>query len=642
MEAKRAALPLFGGLRSRPWSVAWSILRSTWTMGAVVFLATWGGGIAAPEPFVIDMSLPAGLHIAFERGIDFGSDLVFTYGPLGFLKSYVAFYVWPARLAALYGIALHLALSLSLVYVARRSFPLPIAVALALVAATLMRGDLSATAVRDDAGVIVLAFIWCAVALQAGAPAWARKVVLFGGGPFAAIELIAKLNTGVIVLALLIVTALAAGDDWRRDISILASTFLGSLATLWFAVGQGLDDVGPFLTGTFEVITGYSSGAHLEWGTRDYDYLLAPALVVVAAAIGWISTRDTPGPRRVALLGLLALVAFTAFKAGFVRHDPFHVATFYATMLGACLAFRLPPRPELRAGALVAIAGVAAAGFTVSEPGYPMTDPIENARNGVSTVATVLDTGRLEEEITENRANLTGAYALDGETLKRLEEHTVHVDPSETAVAWAYGLDWSPLPVFQPYVAWTPELDRRNAEVVAAPDGPERILRQATNPVGRYPGFDTPAAMIEMLCHFEPLHTGESWQVLGRVPDRCGAPVPIGSVETQYGAPVSVPEADGSDAVFARVSGVQVSGLERAISLLYRPESRQVSFDGGPNYVFVPATAENGLLLRAPAAADFGGPFALAPNADEVTFLRDYEGASDRLRVEFVSMPIDR
>ena len=44
----------------------------------------------------------------------------------------------------------------------------------------------------------------------------------------------------------------------------------------------------------------------------------------------------------------------------------------------------------------------------------------------------------------------------------------MHLDPSEAAAVWAYELDWRPLPVFQPYIAWTQDLDERNAEAVAS------------------------------------------------------------------------------------------------------------------------------------------------------------------------------
>jgi hypothetical protein len=639
MEAKRAELPRLEPRSLQARTTVWAVLSSTWTLGALVFLATWGGGAVAPVPG-LDPGLHAGLNVGVYQGLDHGRDLIFSYGPLGFLKSYLVFYVWPARLATLYGLTLHLALSLSLVWAARRSFPPVVAVALALVAAVLMRGEISASGIRDDAGVVVLAFIWCVVALSDGAPSWVRRLIVYAGAPFAAIEILAKLNTGLVVLALLAVTVVVIETDRRRNVLIFATTFGASLAILWFAAGQGLDNVGGYLRGSFEIVSGYSVGARLDFMSRDYDYFVAPAVIAVAAAIAWVSTSALAIRRRATVLALLAVVLVTAFKAGFVSHENFHMATFYATILGACLAFRLPRRPAFRLVALVAIAAVAAAGFTTSVAGYPLTNPIENARNGVATLATMADTGRLETKITSSRAALAAAYDLDPATLRLLEGHSVHVDPTETSAIWAYQLDWRPLPVYQPYVAWTEDLDARNADAVASDAGPERILRQPMNPLGRYPGFDSPAAMIEMLCHFEPLRTTPSWQVLGRVADRCGEPQPIGSVTASYGDPIPVPDVGGNDVVFARAHGIQVSGLERLRTFVDRARPRRVVFDDGASYVFIPQTAADGLLMRAPRRVDFPAPYALAPDTDTLTFLLDDRPAEDPVTVDFFSMPV--
>lgn len=676
MEAKRAARPIFGMPLSQVWEKLRPALTSTWALGGLVFVASWGGGAVAPyPPPSIDSSAHAGLQLAAVQGLDFGSDIVFTYGPLGFLKSYLVFEVWPARLATLYGLALHLALSISLMWAARRTFPLVAAIVVAFVGASLMRGDLGAIGIRDDAGVVVLPLIWCVAALAADPPLWTRRIVVFGGGPFVALELLAKLNTGLIVLAIVAITVAAIEEDRRRNLTILATSFAASFAALWFAAGQSVGNFNDYVFSSFQIASGYSSGAVFDWQTREYDYVLAPAVIVVAAAFAWLSTKGLVTGRRVAGLVIFAVVAFSAWKAGFVAHEPYHMGTFFGIMLGTCLAFTigLPAEPKIRVGAPIAIILVILAGLTNTFPGYPLStettatyghagwipNPFANAGRGAQTVATMVDTGKLEAEITESRAELVSGYGLDRRTLELLEGHTVHVDPGEVSAVWAYRLDWRPLPSFQPYVAWTPELDEQNAEVAASPDGPERILRQDLNALGRYPGYESPAAMMELLCNFEPLRTTPSWQVLGRIPDRCGEPRPLGDATGTYSAPIPVPEPPPNSVVFGRVNGVRVSGREQAKTFLERAWHRQVSFDTVTDapastlrtppydgrYVFIPGTAEDGLLLRAAPGVDFPFPFALAPDAEAVTFYLDrsdepHDPIQDPITIEYFSMPV--
>lgn len=643
MEAKRTPLLVPAMPRARLPARAREIASSNWALGVLVFALTWGGGMIEAQTPSIDQSFFAGYNMAAVQGLHFGTDIVLTYGPLGFLKTYLLFYEWPARLAALYGIALHLALSVSVLWAVRRNFGLAIGVAVALVAALLMRGDESAVGIRDDASVIVLALIWCVAAVGRDAPDWARRIVLYGGGPFAALELLTKLNTGLIVVALVVIATIAMDDSRRRNLAILAGTFLTTATALWFAAGQGIGDVVPYLRGSWDIVSGYSSGARIEWNPnqRDYDYFLAPALVLGAGGLAWISARDLPPRRRVAVLAMVAMVSFTAGKGGFVAHDYYHMATLYGTMLGVLIALPLPPMPRLRLGAFAALAAAAVGGFSTHVPGYPLTNPLENLRNGAATVARLVDGGRLADDIAENRATLTANYDLDPRSLELLRGHSVHIEPSEAAAAWAYRLDWEPLPVFQPYAAWTPDLDDRNADALASSDGPERILRQDLNALGRYPAFESPAAMVAMLCNFRAARTTPDWQVLTRTDDRCGEAQPLGSAEGSYGEPIAIPSAPAGSVVVGRVHGIQDSGLDRLRTALVRSRGRQVVFEGDPTlYTFIPTTAADGLILRAPPKLDFPRPFALAPNAPSMTFLLNGGPAQRSITVDFYSLPV--
>jgi hypothetical protein len=627
------------------------VLGSTWALGGLAFLLTWGGGLGALLPPSIDYSFHAGLQMAAVEDIRFGPELLVTYGPLGFMKSTLIFEAWPARFAGVYGIALHLGFCLSVLWAARRNFPLAIAFAVTLVAAALARGDLTLVAVRDDAEVIVIPFIWCIAALRDEAAEWTKRLVIYGGGPYAAIELLSKLNTGLIVLAMIAITALAIEPRRPRNAIVVGAGFVVTAGALWLVTGQHLSDVGTFVTGTLEIIRGYSSGARIDYGydERQYDYPFAIVLFLLAGAAAWLSAGRLPWPRRIAVALITALVVFTTAKGGFVSHEIFHMAVFYATLLGVLIAFPLPERPAIRWGGLAAIVAAAAMGFSTHFPGfprndlpdYPMIDPIANVANGAETVYT-LATGRLEDEIAERRELLIDRYAVGAEQLAALEGRSVHLDPSETAAVWAHELDWDPLPIFQPYIAWTPELDRRNAEALAAPDGPERILRQNLDALGRFPAWESPAAMLAMLCNFEAISSSPNWQVLARVPDRCGEPRPLETVEATFGDPVPIPKAPRGNIVFARVEGVGVEGIERLRTLLLRAHGRQVQFSNGGDKIWtlIAATAGQGLIMRAPKEIDYPGTFRFAPNAREVTFL--YEGGASEtpITVEFLAMPV--
>ena len=184
---------------------------STWSLGALVFAAHLGRRARRARPSAEHRPLLSRRpQMAAVHGLDFGPDVLVTYGPLGFLKSYLIFLPGPARLAGSTGSPCTWRSRSAWSGPLRRNFGAAIAFALALVTAALARGDLSAGRGprrrrrgrdRRSSGASPRS--------ATTPPSWTRKLVVYGGGPFAALELLAKLNTGLIVLALVGITVLA-------------------------------------------------------------------------------------------------------------------------------------------------------------------------------------------------------------------------------------------------------------------------------------------------------------------------------------------------------------------------------------------------------------------------------------------------
>ena len=161
--------------------------------------------------------------------------------------------------------------------------------------------------------------------------------------------------------------------------------------------------------------------------------------------------------------------------------------------------------------------------------------PLADVGDAFDQLRDGLDPGRREEVAEATRAAARSEYALDRRTLAALERGSVAIEPWEATAAWAYDLDWRPLPVFQSYGAYTPELDQINAEALAASDGPDLVLRHLgldgvpnASIDGRYAPFDAPATTRGLLCGFRAVRTTDRYQVLERAPDRCGPEVAAG------------------------------------------------------------------------------------------------------------------
>lgn len=256
--------------------------------------------------------------------------------------------------------------------------------------------------------------------------------------------------------------------------------------------------------------------------------------------------------------------------------------------------------------------------------------------------------GKRREVADTARQALAAGYALDPAMLARIGSEPVDIRPWEITIAWAYGLDWRPLPVIQDYTAYTPALDELNADALTAPDGPRFVLRHLAYQSssiygieGRLTTFDGPLEQRRLLCNFVPVATSPIYQLLERGPDRCGPERDLGTVEAAYGEAVPIPRAGPHEAVFARIDGASGEGIERLRAFAYREGLRWIAL-GDITTRFVPATAPDGLLLRAPTDSDFPKPFALALNAPTIAIGSEggFATSSPPLELHFFAVPI--
>jgi hypothetical protein len=349
-------------------------------------------------------------------------------------------------------------------------------------------------------------------------------------------------------------------------------------------------------------------------------------------AVAWRCGDLLPGRARGGLLALWAVLAFTSFKAGYVRHDPAHASIFFASMLGGLVAFGWAPHRRTTAwliGALVLLANFAAP----RENPADRVEPLHRASRLLDEAKLLAQGGATEKAIASARAARVPVAQLDPKLIAAVHG-SVHVEPADAGIPWVEGMRWRPLPVFQSFSAYTSDLDERNAAMVRSPHGPQQILRETVNTIdGRNPAWESPAAQREMLCHFRVPTIIGRWALLDRVAPRCGAPRALATVRAKLGRPAAVPPApDAASVVFVRIDGIAVSGLERLRAALYRALPRTVFLDGGRFFRLVPGTAADGLVLRVPKRADFPAPFSLDQGTNTLTVARGADHGDIRLR----------
>jgi len=595
----------------------------------VVALATWRTQSLHPGASA-DWNWMATIAYAAEHRLRYGSELVWTYGPLGFLTAWrnpVLYYDDLLPWSWAYTWLLQLLFAGSLLIALRRSLPLLVVAPLAAILVVVTVDQAPA-----------LGLVWCVLLLTRTDGVMGERltaVLPAALGALAGLTLLGKISEGIEIVVLATLALIAVR---RRSAAVsFAAAFVASAAIGWFATGQTAADVWPYLRYGAEVIAGYSDAMAKAEPRYAWSYPAALVAIGLALALAWRAGRASPHSRRGVLLAMAVVWVGFAYKEGFVRQDEGHLEVFFGQM--AVLVAVLALRGWLRPAALAATVGcVVAFGMLSDRSAFLRTmNPYANVRAAAEQWQTVASARRRAAIEHDWRRDVAGGYGVTPALLAAVRAHSLMLWPFLYGdIPVAYGLRFRPPPSLEPYGAYTPGLDRLGARLLESPQAPERIMR-ATPPAldGRYVTFEAPLTTLAIFCRYRQILTQGPWQLLARSPNRCGASRRIGTAAPQWGEAVSVPRPrDLEAAVLVRITGIGPQRLERLRSLALRPYVRSIVLDGS-SYRLVGATAGDGLLLEAPVGRDYRPPFAMAPNPVQIAVVREGGQPSGHIRFTF-------
>jgi hypothetical protein len=564
---------------------------------AIVALTTWPIPRLTPS-ISIDGSWAAGLHQAAHNGIAHGTGIDFTYGPFGFLDVPRLFYAETAIAAVLYATAVHVALIAVLFFATRRRSGTFLAGAVCLTVATV--------ALVEPAEVVPLVYFAACVACLRFTPSERNiRMLVYAGTFFGAFQLLVKFNTGFVIVALAGALTLALP---RRRAATLSLHVIGSavgLFALWMVGGQPVGAFGKWLRNSIEISLGYTSGMATE--RRPWEYAFVAAAVAGIGLLVFLSRSRLDTRGRYALYALVLLLLFAEWKHGFVRHDVHSMGFYFALAVVAIALMWL----NSRVIPAIVLATLLMSGSGLATPHEAQTALFRPTRF-IRHVSILTDQDRRDVFMAASLARIKRIVPIDRETVSLLAGHTVHVDPHQALLPWVYGWDWRPVPIFQTYSAYTPELDRFNAKMLAGPDAPERILRVGRKAIDdRDRMFESPDYILSLLCHYEELSARTIYEVVARTANRCGAERLL-SFTTDARGFVRAPKAAPDEMVIMRIQ-MKTSLVEAVRSILFKPASppgiELRDAKGTQRFRLVEATANDSLVLCVPASAGFHRAF---------------------------------
>ncbi len=246
----------------------------------VIMVAAWQP-VRLPPLGGLDPSWQAGLAMARHTGLTFGTQVVWTYGPLGFLSDTTLWFNHLAVASMAYTIVSRFGLAAALFVCARRTFGNVVAFLLATIVASV--------AVELQEPVIVLC---CGVWMVTRSGENERRSLWLSGalGALSAIEVLNKQSIGVSLVALTAVTILSLPGARGKHAAVAGGAGIMTFLVCWLALGQALGAVPDYLENAIQISSGYAGAMSLDAGGLGWAYTAA----AVAIAVGvWAAVTMT-------------------------------------------------------------------------------------------------------------------------------------------------------------------------------------------------------------------------------------------------------------------------------------------------------------------------------------------------------------
>ena len=452
-----AKLALVRARRLAATSRATLAARIVWVV-ALTFLCL--PPLLSPVGFVggVDTSYQVGLLLAARDHLQWGTQVIWTYGPLGYIDTpiFIFFRQWVIAVAVTVALQVALLIAVAVLFSIWRA---PLWTWLVIAGLLVCPGSLI---VVPDAVGLLLGVLLFVLALEEGAR-WRRSSVLAGaaGIVLAATALIksTSLVSGVIVVLLFMVVA--AVHRWRASALAAALGFIGSFVLLWLVTGQNLLDIPAYVRSTLDLVSGYS--AAMDGGSSSLWTGLGAAIVLATAAGVALLWRQGNGSGFRLMLLLLPIVALE-FKEGFVRADVFHEAWFFS-MTGIVAGFLVAVTASARTAVVGRVGVLSAANIAVGLSaafllGTGIADaPPEHEHDGQRLPSRLDARHRFCRGVSPWRAPRAPTRGQPMASHRRWSLVSPPTPwmliPTDIALAYGYGLAWDPRPVLQSYSAYT-------------------------------------------------------------------------------------------------------------------------------------------------------------------------------------------
>lgn len=553
--------------------------------------------------------------------MQFGQDIVHTYGPLGYLSiERFSPYGPVARLffEIIFGVVIATGLCLLAWRIARPWRLFLLAYFIFMASPLHWDGD----ALFADVGL----FTWGMLCfLESGPRLRSYVLALVGLAVVGALVKFTYLILGVLTIGLVGCDLIMRGH--RSLVAGMVIGFILGFLMLWCLMRQDLSALPAYLTTSLGVTQGYN-GAMGVVHTKIIWVLLivaGAAAAVLGRAITFPMVDRKPAQLwRIPLLLWLAIILFEEWKYACVRSDWDHVAEMLVIVPIMAIAMESMPASGKRVMQIARVGCVISVGagilFTKSQSGWlaPLKVVSRAGKNlGDSLVTVARPVHYLREQTEDFRAE---------QRTNQLPNIRARVGDSSADVFGQYQiyailneLNFRPRPLAQSYACYDRRMMKLNEEFYSSSNAPEYVLFNLYPIDHRFAPLEDAYVLRHLLVNYEPVLSEADFLLLQQRSNRQVALTLVREGNARLGEKVNLPY-DPKGLLWLEVE-LQPSVFDRLRSFLYRPRDTRLVIwkqsDGEPTPEY-----------RAPMAMLSAG-FLISPVArDNQEFLNIYTGAN--------------
>ena len=473
------------------------VTRKLNTTALFVFTAitlSWGQ-IFLPPYTGLEPGWKEALVQATDQGLGFGTDLVFTFGPYHQLyTNAMSDNLYPFVIGRLvYGLAWGAAV-ISFVRLSNPAAGWLLAIFMAL------SGSLS-----NDAPFYALQLAFLLIVASDLKQSELPLIALIYAG--IVISIFCKLSFAVSAVAIVLCAAWLLARKFlhtlKQDVLAFAAA-LGIPLMIWAASGQSIINLLHYLFGhNLSIVFGYSSAMAIDDLAAAWQ---VPAFWVGAFSVAALILRAAHFRLQNRLssvfIACTSLFLFwTVFKAGMVRHDPWHAPSAgLALACFAILALVYTRTIEAHEVHFVSAVGTIVLGLSISSqyisPIRSQLDEwLEKTLGNTYLFAKIIPSSRARQVLQKLRQNGFVDLKLDAEDLSLIPRlSSVDSIPWDITDIPVNGLLYRPRPVIQSYSAYTPSLQGLNRKHFLGKQAPAYLVMNAQSIDGRnHPDLDYPS-----------------------------------------------------------------------------------------------------------------------------------------------------